>query len=130
MKLSDTGIIERESPEGRRNFVFDGGWGRSYRNVLYLYCEYYDNKWTSECIGVYFNDDMSDELYDAVHECIGERFFSDMNCMESKIYNMGISESHRIRCGKLLDYVVKYTAPDGRCLNAIYKIIYTKIWKD
>lgn len=124
MKLTDTELVERENPKGGENFICDGGFGKIYRHRFLVYCEYKDNRGAyGYTIGLYFNEDMSDELYDALEECLGKCFFDNIGRVRSKVYNLEISPTQRIACPKLVAYVWKYIR-SSRLLTSIYKLYY------
>ena len=124
MKLTDTELVERGKPKGGLNFICDGGVGKTYRHRFLVYCEYKDNIGGYEyTIGLYFNEDMSDELYDALEECLGEGFIDNLERVRSKVYNLEISPTQRIECPKLVAYVLKYIR-NSCLLTTIYKLYY------
>lgn len=124
MKLTDTELVEREKPKGGENFICDGGFGKAYRHRFLVYCEYKDNRGAYRyTIGLYFNEDMSDELYDALEECLGEGFIDNLARVRSKVYNLEISHTQRIECPKLVAYVLKYIK-SSCLLTTIYKLYY------
>jgi len=129
MKLTDTELVEREKPKGGVNFICDGGVGKTYRHRFLVYCEYKDNRGAYRyTIGLYFNEDMSDELYDALEECLGEGFIDNLERVRSKVYNLetqriGLPKLVEHVCPKLVAYVLKYI--ESSCLlTTIYKLYY------
>lgn len=125
MKLTDTKLVGTQTPEGGVNFICDSGINKTYRYRFLVYCYYKDNIWTPECVSIYFNDDMSDELYDAIMECLGKCFFDNIGRIMEKVYNLAISPTQRIRRWKLVDYVAKYLQSE-LALTYISKLYFTE----
>jgi len=111
MRITDTDIIERGTPEGGHDYICDSGIGKSYHYRLAIYCK---RKRASLpfSVFVYFNDDMSVELYDAICDCIGNIFFRDMYRLGTKIYNLLLSEAQLIGSERMMDYINKYTTSE------------------
>lgn len=126
MKITETELVERNVPEGGVNFICDCGINKTYRYRFLVYCEKRDKFGGYEyTIGLYFDEDMSDELYYAITECLGKCFFDDLNSIKAKTYHLAISQTQKIECKKLVDYVAKYLHTN-RSLTSIYKLYFTK----
>lgn len=125
MKLTDVQLVERAKIEGGVNFICDSGIGKKYDYRLVAYCENpeYGNWFFT--VSIYFNDGMSDELYHAIKECLGNALFEDMEKLNSKFYSLFISPTQRITADKLVDYINKHTT-SSKHTTSLFKVLYEK----
>ena len=123
MKLTNTQLVGFEKTEGRLNAIYDDGASKKYYNKLYVYCKN-EKLYGHSCFTavIYFND-MNEELYFAIEECLGDMLFSDMKHMNSMIYEFAFSKRTH---GKIMEYINKY-AHFQFCITSIVGIKYIKL---
>ena len=124
MKITDTQLVEKETIEGWANFICDSGRNKEYNYKFIVECTNPKYGITYFTVSIYFNYDMSSELYCAIDECFGDSFFSDIKDDDSMSHMSHILCMSMKKCDKLVEYINKYS--NTWTAKNIRKIHYNK----